>query len=51
MLRAEVVEVSPIARSKKPWFWALLGLIGVSVVFAAMFVAAIPGPRMPPVTA
>src|SRR5882724_2358772 len=43
MLRAEVVEVSPHRPlRKKPWFWALLGLIGVSVVFAAMFVAAIP---------
>ena len=27
---------------KRPWFWPLIGLIGLSIVFAAMLVAAIP---------
>ena len=27
---------------KRPWFWALMSLIGLVIVFAAMFVAAVP---------
>src|SRR5215471_7317439 len=27
---------------KRPWFWPLMGLIGLVIVFAAMLVAAIP---------
>jgi hypothetical protein len=27
---------------KRPWFWALVGLVGLVIVFGAMFIAAVP---------
>jgi hypothetical protein len=43
MLDGAAVEES-VRRSvvKRPWFWALLGLIGLAVVFGVMFTAVVP---------
>ena len=38
--RVETVTRRPVA--KRPWFWALIGLIGLIVVFGLMFTAAVP---------
>ena len=43
-LSPEATPAGPTRRpvAKRPWFWALLSLVGLLVVFGAMFTAAVP---------